>query len=505
MDESGVSPKRRFKFNWMKEFNMYAGLDYGTSTCSIGVWQDGKPQLLPLEDASPYILSTLYTPKQEILAKEIDENELRKRVANAKREQTRKKHEGTGEKLKFFSDAEFANRERAVLKREAAEKARRDFNNQEISESLLNTTEIYFGEKAVQKHLTDPLMGHFVKSPKVFLGSQLKSSQLNIFSEIVARMLANIKETAESLQNQEISQVVIGRPINFHGTRGEVGNKQALRILEQAAIIAGFKQVEFLFEPVAAALDYERTLFYDQTLLVLDVGGGTTDCSMIKVGPSYSENKSRYDDLLGTAGDRFGGIDLDIKLNMQSLMPYFGKDSLLSSGLPIPYAIFWDAVSINDVNAQARFASEKTWQQIQQILKKATEPEKVGRLKVLHEGKYTYRLNRSAELAKILLSERELIELPLRYIEPELVLPITRKELSDAIEMELDKIGSLLNEVIKQAGVSPEAVYVTGGTVKSPIVESFVTSIIKDAPIIIGDLFGSVTTGLTTWAKHYFS
>jgi hypothetical chaperone protein len=487
----------------MKEFNMYAGLDYGTSTCSIGVWQNGKPQLLPLEDASPYILSTLYTPKQEILAEEIDENELRKRVANAKREQTRKKQ--TGENFKFFSDAELANRERAVLKREAAEKARIDFNRQEISKSLLNTNEIFFGEKAVQKHLTDPLMGHFVKSPKVFLGSQLKWSQLNIFSEIVARMLANIKETAESLQNHEISQVVIGRPINFHGTRGEVGNKQALRILEQAAIIAGFKQVEFLFEPVAAALDYERTLFYDQTLLVLDVGGGTTDCSMIKVGPSYSEKKSRYEDILGTSGDRFGGIDLDIKLNMRSLMPYFGKDSLLSSGLPMPYTIFWDAASINDVNAQARFASEKTWQEIQQLLKKATEPDKIERLKLLHEGKYTYRLNRSAEMAKILLSEQETIELPLKYIEPELVLPITRKELSDAIERELDKIGSLLNEVIKQAGISPDAVYVTGGTVKSPVVESFVTSIVKDAPIIIGDLFGSVTTGLTTWAERYFS
>jgi len=107
--------------------------------------------------------------------------------------------------------------------------------------------------------------------------------------------------------------------------------------------------------------------------LVLDAGGGTTDCSMVKVGPSYKGKSVRDESILGYAGTRIGGTDMDIKLAMRKIMPYFGKDSLRNSGLPIPSSVFWNAVSINDVNAQTNFFSEGIGREIEQLIVQATE------------------------------------------------------------------------------------------------------------------------------------
>ena len=172
-------------------------------------------------------------------------------------------------------------------------------------------------------------------------------------------------------------------------------------------IAAGFDRVEFMFGADRRGADYERRIDRDRVALVLDAGGGTTDCSMVRVGPSFRDQLRRDESVLGYSGDRVGGTDFDIKLAMRSLMPHFGKDSLLRSGLPVPATVYWNAVAINDVNALADFSSWKTGQEIRQLLADAVEKEKVARLLALHAGRLGYRLNRSAELAKIEPSDRE--------------------------------------------------------------------------------------------------
>ena len=421
---------------------MYAGLDFGTSNCLIGIWKDNAPSLLPLEGQSKRLPSALYTS--------------------------------------------------------------RDNDNQTISEALLSDTETAFGEAAILRHIEDSQSGYFIKSPKSFLGADIRKNQLEMFSEIITRMMLHIKRNAENAIQSEIEDIVIGRPVNFHGTRGEVGNRQAISVLEKAALEAGYKNIEFLMEPMAAALDFERSLTKDVTVLVLDAGGGTTDCSMVKLGPSYISVDDRADSILGHSGDRVGGTDLDIKLAVRNIMPYFGKDSLLKSGRSIPVTLFWDAMTINDVNTQTEFLSPRTQREIASFLAQAVDKEKFQRFQLLQEERLMYQLNRSAELAKIGLSESNTVNLPLDYIENDLFIPVSRNDLRESIERELDVFISLMKEVENQAATKPDLIYVTGGTAKSPVIEEWIRSHYGDIEIVVGDAFGSVVSGLTTWAHRIY-
>lgn len=421
---------------------MYAGLDFGTSNCLIGIWNNDAPSMLPLEGQSKRLPSALYTSREN--------------------------------------------------------------DSQTISDALLSDTETAFGEAAIQRHIEDSQSGYFIKSPKSFLGADIRKNQLEMFAEIITRMMLHIKRNAENAAQTEIDDIVIGRPVNFHGTRGEEGNRQAINVLEKSARAAGYKNIEFLMEPMAAALDFERSLTKDVTVLVLDAGGGTTDCSMVKLGPSYIERDDRTDSILGHSGDRIGGTDLDIKLAVKNIMPYFGKDSLLKSGLPIPVTLFWDAMTINDVNTQTEFLSPRTQREIAAYLAQAVDKEKFQRFQLLQEERLMYQLNRSAELAKIGLSENDTVNLPLDYIEDGFTVAVSRNDLRESIERELDVFISLMNEVENQAATKPDLIYVTGGTAKSPVIEEWIRSNYGDIEIVVGDAFGSVVSGLTTYAHRIY-
>jgi hypothetical chaperone protein len=473
----------------------FAGLDFGTTNSLLGVWEAGAPRLIALEGDNNFIPSCMYTPKSTVDVLRADESEVQRRLAVMRSERL---------DANPADDEKLAAQIRATLLRElhAAENTR--LQAQTLDQALRGTQEVYFGEAALEKHIEDPLHGFFTKSPKPFFGSKLEKTRLEIFTEITRRMLANIKTIGERNTQITLDKVVIGRPVNFNGLQGEAGNRQALTLLELAAHAAGFDTIEFLYEPVAAALDYERQLTRDINLLVLDVGGGTTDCALIRVGPSHRERFDRSADILGISGVRVGGMDLDMQLALHSIFPSFGKGSQLKSGLPVPSALFFQAAAINDVNYQRDFASGNTLRSIQQLQRDAVEPHKLARLLTLQTEKLTYRLNRSAELAKIQLSETEQCDIALPYIETDFELPITRADFAVAVEKTLRHFCALMDEAVAQAGIAPDAIYVTGGTAKSPLVYNFVRARYPDAEIITGDLFGGVVAGLTTWAEQLY-
>lgn len=196
---------------------MYAGLDFGTSNSALGIWEDNQPKLLTLDHGSRFISSTVYIGKsQQFMQLRPHDQTLLHAIS------------GEGEKI--------------------------------------------FGSDAISKFLESPEDGFFVKSPKSFLGARLKPQQLLTYEKIVHLMMCNIKRLAETQTTSQINSIVIGKPVKFHGTQGEQGNQQALQVLTKAATDAGFKQIEFQFEPIAAALDYERTLDENLTALIVDIG-----------------------------------------------------------------------------------------------------------------------------------------------------------------------------------------------------------------------------------------
>lgn len=450
------------------------GFDYGTSNCAVGVMKNGQPDILTLGDHGRFIPSTLYSPSRDIIV-----NNLYQQLSDA-------------EKVTFKSQRSLA------LQR--GQNAMRELNFDGIS------TELSFGKKALSNYLADPEEGYYIKSPKSFLGaSGLVKAQIDLFEDIVATMMLNIKTLAEQSEQREITQTVIGRPINFQGLKGDESNKQAIDVLTNAAKRVGFKSVEFQYEPVAAGFEYEAALTKETKVLVVDIGGGTTDCSMLLMGPEFINSTSRAEHLLAHSGVRVGGNDFDIRLALKGMMPSFGMNSFLKTGKPMPVNSFNQAVAINNVNEQTEFYSQSNRRFLQQLQADCQEQAMFSRLIKVHDEKLSYRIVNGAEQAKISLTDQEAVNVSLSDIDEALSVEVSRDLMLEANSYNLSQITQMMNDAVEQAGAKPDIIFVTGGTAKSPVLSQFLTEQMPNTPLIVGDHFGSVTVGLARWAERIFT
>lgn len=450
------------------------GFDYGTSNCAVGVMENHTPKLLSLGDHGQYIPSTLYAPSRDIIVNWLN------------------KHLSIAEQKNFQQQ-----RQRQLQKGQNA-----------LRELTLDgyPTELSFGQQALNNYLQEPDEGYYIKSPKSFLGaSGLLPQQIELFEDIVAAMMSNVKKLTEAALGRTVSQTVIGRPINFQGLRGEESNQQALQILTNAAKRVGFKDVEFQFEPVAAGFEYEASLTKETKVLVVDIGGGTTDCSMLLMGPKQAILSDRSNDLLSHSGERVGGNDFDIAFALKGIMPSFGLDSMLKTGKPMPSNSFWQAMAINNINHQTEFYSAANGRFLEQLIRDAEQPELLRRLLTVQQQKLSYRVVNAAEQSKIALTEQTQLQIDLADIDDQLTVKLDRDGFAKACNRELSAIAVLMKDAITQANCQPDVVFVTGGTAKSPVLNQFLQQQFQHTPIVIGDHFGSVTAGLTRWANTIYS
>ena len=453
---------------------MICGFDYGTSNCALGLLKDGKASLVPLEGEHRFLPSTVYALDRDLITEFVSHN-----IGSAEERQA------------------FVSSRQHVLTR--AQRARREEDIDDDDQTL------FFGRSAFEEYYQWPEDGYFVKSPKSFLGATgLRNEHINFFEDIVAAMMQNIKQKAEKQLGAEVTHTVIGRPVNFQGIDSDASNRQALEILTAAGKRAGFKEIEFLYEPIAAGLDFETKLDDNKTVLVVDIGGGTTDCAMVRMGPDYCQKIDRYDDFLGHTGERVGGNDLDIRIAGKHLMPLFGMDSTLKNALPMPTQLYWNAVTTNDVSAIATFNSMETKHQLEQLRVDASEPQLIERFLRMREEKHNYHIVRNAEEAKIALSDALDHKVLLDYIESGLSQSISRDGLANSIAPPLEKMLQLMMDAIAQAGEQPDLIYMTGGSAKSPVIRDAIQKRIGDVPVLDGDHFGSVAAGLTVWSERIF-
>lgn len=449
---------------------MAIGFDFGTASCSVAQLVGDQIQAIPLNAGEHYIRSTLCAPNREAVSEYLYRHLNIRPIGEV------------GETLMRNSI---------------------NFNRREVID--VKVDDICFGEQATSMYLQDPIDTYYVKSPKSFLGLLgLGELRFAIFEDIICAMMANVKHRTESALGHDIDEVVIGRPINFYNRGGEESNLQALGILNRAASRAGFKHVEFQFEPVAAGLEYESAMTSNKNVLVVDIGGGTSDCSLIQMGPKWVGQRNRSETLLGHSGIFTGGNDLDIHLANVKIMTEFGKDSDSKSKLPIPNMPFWDAIAINDVVAQKRFYAHSNYNELKLIQRNALYPDKIERLIKVHENTLGYSIVAEAEKAKIALSKSDKSSACIDLPGEQLVVPISSTEIEEAVIAPVSKITKLINETITQAAIKPDVVYMTGGSSRSPIIRHAVESVVGSTPIENGDYFGSVTSGLARWADLCF-
>jgi hypothetical chaperone protein len=356
-----------------------------------------------------------------------------------------------------------------------------------------------FGSAAVSAYSDDPLSGFFMRSPKVFLGVESVKDRQVFFEKAIALILRHIKGKAEIYTGRVFDGIVLGRPVNYMGAR-RGGNAQALDMMRGAALRAGFNEVRFVMEPLAAALVISRTMFdTNDPALVIDLGGGTTDIAYLKVD-SAADVKLK---VVGVSGERIGGNDCDETVARQLFGPLLGVGDNLKSGLTLPTDIFMSALATRDIHQQAKFRNSGS--QIYNLLNSATKRRPMERLYLLYVKQLQHKLLLTAEDLKIQLADGKHVEMFIDYLQDEIQLGITNSHFKKYCQTEFMKIQEIVKEGIHSATnpTAPLRVFLTGGMSYCEEVTETISSILpKGSTMQRIPGFKSVVSGLAVAARQ---
>jgi hypothetical chaperone protein len=366
-----------------------------------------------------------------------------------------------------------------------------------------------FGRAAIADYLAGE-NGRFMRALKSVIGRPLFHEKTRIekrdvtLADILSLYLRHLKTTTERQIGHEIREVVLGRPVQFIEDSAELDG-QAQRDLEHAARKIGFAHIEFQFEPIAAALEYETSIGREQIVLVADIGGGTSDFSIVRVAPEKVNATDRTKDILANRGIRVGGTDFDQQLSMKQIMPLLGHGSMYGAkNLEMPTWIYMDLSTWSNVN----FVYEnKTVSDIRSLRKEAKKPKLLERLLSVIEHQSGHRLIGDVERAKIALSAGDETHLDLAYIESGFSVPVGQENFETSIADLVRRVEECIAQTVTDAAVPAaqiNTVFMTGGSSMVRPVQSLIRRLFPAAEIVSGDVFGAVGKGLGLDAKRKF-
>ena len=369
--------------------------------------------------------------------------------------------------------------------------------------------EVQVGRAAIEAYV-DGLPGRLMRGLKSVLGSSLVNEQTQVgrvklrFYEVIARYVAAVKLRAEAQTGRELTSVVHGRPVHFVDGDPE-GDRRAQDTLRDIAHSVGFRDVSFQFEPIAAALDYERQIGSEEMALIADIGGGTSDFSIVRLGPERHRLEERSGDILANGGVRIGGTDFDRHLSLATVMPLLGfRSAMKRPGLDVPSAYFHELATWSSIN---RLYGRRVLRELQEVRREAAHPQLLDRLVHVVETQRGHSLAMEIEDAKISLSAEPHTRIGLSWIEPELDVRVERQELAAHTGELTRRIAGQISLCVRQAGLSVDgidALFLTGGSTQIPHVRAAVMAAAPRAKVVEGDTFGSVGKGLTLEATRRY-
>jgi hypothetical chaperone protein len=366
---------------------------------------------------------------------------------------------------------------------------------------------VLFGNEAISYYV-DGCEGRLLRSLKSILGSSLISETTAIgydnvrFTDIIGDFIGHLKRKAESAVGGPVENVVMGRPVWFVDD-DEAADTLAQSHLEEIARKAGFRNVAFQYEPIAAALDYEQSVKAEELALIVDIGGGTSDFSVVRVSPKRRGKTDRKEDVLANTGVHVGGTDLDLKLSLEQVMPLFGYKSRTRSLFPGDAILDLPSTYYRELATWHRIVflyNHNATRGVQELHYRAQRQDLVERLVRIVRSQEGHRLAGDVEAAKIILSERTSTSFPLNYVEKGLCVSVCRETFEYDIENEKQKIVFQIQECLRQAGVSSSKIntlFLTGGSTAIPLISKACRDAVPCARVVEGNRFGSVGMGLT--------
>jgi hypothetical chaperone protein len=368
--------------------------------------------------------------------------------------------------------------------------------------------QVRYGRAALADYL-EGYEGRLMRSLKSLLGTSLMEGQTEVagralpFRQLLAHFIGEVKHRAEREAGRTFDSAVFGRPVFFIDDDPDA-DRLAEDTLADIARSVGFREIGFQYEPIAAAFDYESRIEREELVLIADIGGGTSDFSLVRLGPERAQHIDRRADILATGGVHIGGTDFDKYLSLAAVMPLLGHGSALLSGAAVPSSYYFNLATWHTIN---QAYTRKNIAQLVDLVRDAAEPDKIKRLQRLIDERAGHWLAMQVEEAKIGLSAAPEVELDLDRLDPPALLRVGRGLFTDAIAGMVDSVGATVQRLLIDAGIAPErvdTVFFTGGSSGVASLRERIAAIVPDARRVEGDLFGSIGAGLAIDAARKF-
>jgi hypothetical chaperone protein len=366
-----------------------------------------------------------------------------------------------------------------------------------------------FGRAALTSYI-DGFDGRLMRSMKSILGSALAQSTTDLgdgsamaYTEIIAIFVDHLKRSAQACAGAPIDRAVLGRPIFFVDDDPRA-DRLAQDQLEAAARAVGFREIHFQYEPIAAAFDYESRLTEEGLVLVADIGGGTSDFSLVRVGPQRMHRLDRKDDVLAHHGVHVAGTDYDRRVELSTILRELGYQSLDPDGREIPNRVYFDLATwhlINTVYTPKRAAELRL---MRHLYRDARHHDRLMRVV---EQRLGHALAARGEEAKIGVSAGGETMIDLEAVEADLRLAFCDAQLIEAGLEETRRIVQAARDTVQAAGVAPanvDALYFTGGSTGLRFLTDALSEAFAQARPVFGDRLASVATGLGIHAQRLF-
>lgn len=367
------------------------------------------------------------------------------------------------------------------------------------------------GPAAIERYLDSDEKGRLIQSLKSHLASRSLSGtevfgRRHGLEELISRMLSDLRKHAEKQFERPIRRAMVGRPVRFVGAESTGDDDFAVSRLRTAFQMAGFEHVDFELEPVAAACSYESTLDHDELILIGDFGGGTSDFSLLRVGPGARTPGQGKRNILGHSGVGLAGDAFDARIVRKLVSPALGSNSEARSlNKILPAVPAWIYANLE----RWHYLSFLRTNNVREILKsariRAIEPEKIEALIAIVEQDLGFQLHQAVQRVKFALSQHESVEFRFHDGGLDLRIPVTRREFETWIAEHLRAIEGSVDSLLRNAGVDPrdvDRVFLTGGSSFVPAVRRIFTSRFGKERIRGGHEFTSVAHGLALRAQE---
>jgi len=373
-----------------------------------------------------------------------------------------------------------------------------------VKEGNVNSLKSWSGPEGISHYLSADPKGRLMQSLKSFLSSRsLLTTEVfgrrYALEELISRILKDLRKKAEEQFGAGITSAVVGRPVRFVGSNSTEDDTYAEKRLREAFRAAGFESIEFDLEPMAAARYYESTLEHDELILIGDFGGGTSDFSLLHVGPDIQRNGRKSADLLGNAGVGLAGDAFDAKIIRHLVAPALGAGSEMRSMNKILSVPGWVYAKLEHWHHLSFLKARDVMEMLKGVHAHALEPDKIAALTHLIKEDLGYQLHRSVQKVKSDLSSRPDATFAFSDGYIRLEAKVQRASFEKWIADELHQIENCVDSIFRDSGAKPQevdAVFLTGGSSFVPAVRNIFEKRFGAGKLRAGHEFTSVAHGL---------